>query len=357
MLVFIIVNLGIIYGGILAITIIFLVGVIYLVINGIRQKAKRKEISSKLLPDRVDICQTNNQVGPESGENTENELTVCPHYDSLLEINSPNWAEQSDTTEEKREFMEQSTIEHEEESARKDELDKCPICGSVVTVECTIHADGELEYRNFYEGHCIECNTHMTRTSDAEGFHSAWVLSKPSPSQELKLGFENSELASHVEAPDKVEEPVDAVSGVRSRILHIDDDPTILEFVSDILEARGFDVTTAMDGASGLKAFEETSPDLVILDIMMPIMDGVAVCRRVREWSDVPIIMLTGRNTDEGVLTLMNLGANDYIAKPFSMDYLITRIQMALDGKSEVSIDEVLSHVRASRRQSRDSYR
>ncbi|MCP3681862.1 MAG: response regulator [bacterium] len=138
------------------------------------------------------------------------------------------------------------------------------------------------------------------------------------------------------------------VSDTHYRILHIHPSPVILKFVRANLEARGFVVTTVEDSEAGLKAVEETSPDLVLMEIVMPGIDGVEVCRRIREWSDMPIVILTSKKSDEAVTTMLNLGANDYITMPFDISDLIARVQAVLDGKSDVSVEDAISRARAS---------
>ncbi len=130
-----------------------------------------------------------------------------------------------------------------------------------------------------------------------------------------------------------------------TRVLLVDDDPVILKFVGANLKARNFDVTTAEDGESALKAMEQTLPDLVILDIMMPGMDGVEVCRRIREWSRVPVIMLTAKNELNDKVTLLNLGADDYITKPFGIEELLARVRAVLRRKSGTNIPDAVIFV------------
>ena len=117
-------------------------------------------------------------------------------------------------------------------------------------------------------------------------------------------------------------------------ILVVDDDPVIVKFVSANLKARGFNVVTAEDGESSIKVAEQTLPDLIILDIMMPGMDGIEVCRRIREWSKVPIIMLTAKNELNDKVELLNLGADDYITKPFGIEELLARVRAILRRKA-----------------------
>jgi DNA-binding response OmpR family regulator len=116
----------------------------------------------------------------------------------------------------------------------------------------------------------------------------------------------------------------------RSHVLIADDDPIVVKFVSAILRNEGCDVLTAMDGTTTLKAVERDSPDLVILDIMMPNVDGFEVCRRLREWSQVPIVMLSARGETLDKVRCLNLGADDFVTKPFAMDELIARVKSVL---------------------------
>ncbi|HEY82458.1 MAG TPA: response regulator transcription factor [Dehalococcoidia bacterium] len=117
---------------------------------------------------------------------------------------------------------------------------------------------------------------------------------------------------------------------VKTRILVVDDELSIIKFLRANLEARGYEVLTAMDGAQALQVIEMELPDLVILDIMMPKMDGFEVCRRLREWSQIPIIMLSARGDEEDKVKCLNLGADDYITKPFSASELTARVSAVL---------------------------
>lgn len=119
-----------------------------------------------------------------------------------------------------------------------------------------------------------------------------------------------------------------------NRILMVDDDPMILKFVSVNLKIRGFQVTTAEDGESALKAAKETSPDLVILDLLMPGIDGSEVCRRIREWSAVPILVLTAIGESTAKWRLIDLGANDYMTKPFDIADLLAHVKLLLQAKA-----------------------
>ena len=116
-------------------------------------------------------------------------------------------------------------------------------------------------------------------------------------------------------------------------ILIVDDDPSIRKFVRANLEARDYKVWLAADGEEGLKVIEEELPDLIILDIMMPNLDGFEVCRRVREWSKIPIIMLSAREGEMDKVKCLDYGADDYLTKPFSLKELLSRIKAVLRRK------------------------
>jgi two-component system KDP operon response regulator KdpE len=113
-------------------------------------------------------------------------------------------------------------------------------------------------------------------------------------------------------------------------ILAVDDDVQVLSLVRDTLEMEGYRVITADSGEAAVAAFEQQPPDLVVLDIMMPGIDGYAVCRRIRSSSRVPIIMLTGMGSDEEKVRGLDAGADDYVAKPFSVEELLARARAVL---------------------------
>ncbi|MCM1988476.1 response regulator transcription factor [Oceanirhabdus seepicola] len=114
------------------------------------------------------------------------------------------------------------------------------------------------------------------------------------------------------------------------KILIIEDEVKILNIMYDYFSKEGFEVIRACDGIQGLEVFETTSVDLVILDIMMPRLDGWTVCRRIRKKSAVPIIILTARNHEEDMLMGFELKADEYVTKPFSPAVLIARAKMLL---------------------------
>ncbi len=109
-------------------------------------------------------------------------------------------------------------------------------------------------------------------------------------------------------------------------ILVIDDDQTLLSILAEHLDKAGYRAVTVASGLAGLQAFYEHHPDLVVLDVMMPKMDGWTVCERLREVSDVPIIMLTAKGEERDRLRGFRLGVDDYVVKPFSFAELVARI-------------------------------
>ncbi len=115
-----------------------------------------------------------------------------------------------------------------------------------------------------------------------------------------------------------------------TQLLLIDDEPTITEPLARRLRARGFEVTVAGDGRVGLELALDIEPDLVLLDVLMPEMDGWDVCRRLREKSNVPILMLTALDDDFDRITGLELGADDYLTKPFNSNVLVARINALL---------------------------
>lgn len=115
-----------------------------------------------------------------------------------------------------------------------------------------------------------------------------------------------------------------------SSILVVEDEPMVAEVVERYLRRDGHDVRLAFDGEAAIESFERQPVDLLILDLMLPRLDGMSVCRRVRATSDVPIIMLTARGDERDRLTGLDLGADDYISKPFSPRELAARVRAVL---------------------------
>lgn len=115
-----------------------------------------------------------------------------------------------------------------------------------------------------------------------------------------------------------------------AKILVIDDEPHLVKLVRSNLEAQHFKVIVAMDGPSGLAMAEKEGPDLIILDIMLPGMDGSDVLQKIREFSAVPVIMLTAKDQEIDVVRALHLGADDYVRKPFSVHELLARVEAVL---------------------------
>jgi len=113
-------------------------------------------------------------------------------------------------------------------------------------------------------------------------------------------------------------------------VLVVDDEPAILRVVRAGLEARGYRVRTATDGQGAIDLVALEAPDLVVLDLGLPDLDGVDVCRRIRGWSDVPIVVLSADGSDHRKVVALDEGADDYVTKPFSMAELLARVRVAL---------------------------
>jgi len=120
------------------------------------------------------------------------------------------------------------------------------------------------------------------------------------------------------------------MSAKKTTIVTADDDPQLLRLVARNLEFEGYEVLRASDGEQALEQIERASPNLVLLDVMMPRMDGFTVCQKVREFSTVPIIIVTARGQDQDKVNGLDLGADDYLTKPFSVDELLARVRAVL---------------------------
>ena len=114
------------------------------------------------------------------------------------------------------------------------------------------------------------------------------------------------------------------------KILIIEDEEGIIHLLNLYLKNAGYDVVAARDGADGLALHAREHPDLVILDIMLPAIDGFEVCRRIRQWSKTPILMLTARGSEDDRIQGLDLGADDYLVKPFSPRELVSRVRAIL---------------------------
>ncbi|MGD2097096.1 MAG: response regulator transcription factor [Desulfobacterales bacterium] len=129
-------------------------------------------------------------------------------------------------------------------------------------------------------------------------------------------------------------------------ILIIDDDAKLNQLLKDFLKDFGYAVITAAHPARGLKKLKQASPDLVILDIMLPEMDGFEVCRKIRQTSNIPIIMLTARGEVTDKVVGLELGADDYLAKPFEPRELVARIQSVLRRSQQQVDNQILTFER-----------
>ena len=115
-----------------------------------------------------------------------------------------------------------------------------------------------------------------------------------------------------------------------TRILIVDDEPNILATVSPLLRARGYEVLSAMSGRAAIDAVERDKPDLVVLDLGLPDLDGVEVCRRIRDTSGAPILVLSARGAEGDKVNALDAGADDYVTKPFGSEELLARIRASL---------------------------
>jgi two-component system KDP operon response regulator KdpE len=116
----------------------------------------------------------------------------------------------------------------------------------------------------------------------------------------------------------------------KPRILVVDDEPQLTRVLRTGLTSRGYDVRAAADGLAGFETFTDWHPDLVITDLAMPVMDGLELCRRVRAMSPVPIIVLSAKGEEKTKVEALDLGADDYITKPFGIDELLARVRASL---------------------------
>jgi two-component system response regulator MtrA len=130
---------------------------------------------------------------------------------------------------------------------------------------------------------------------------------------------------------------------VHERVLLVEDDASIRETTALGLEAAGFRVTGAADGREGLAEFRSRPYDLVVLDIMLPVLDGLEVCRQIRRESQVPIVMLSARSDTVDVVVGLELGADDYVTKPFELAELVARARAAIRRASAAPAETTLS--------------
>lgn len=126
----------------------------------------------------------------------------------------------------------------------------------------------------------------------------------------------------------------------RPRILVVDDEPQLTRVLRTGLKSRGYDVRAAADGLAGLETFSDWQPDLVITDLAMPNVDGLELCRRLRAISQVPIIVLSAKGEEKTKVAALDLGADDYVTKPFGIDELLARVRASLRRSSTDSKTE-----------------
>jgi two-component system KDP operon response regulator KdpE len=117
---------------------------------------------------------------------------------------------------------------------------------------------------------------------------------------------------------------------VRTRALLVEDDPNIVDLIRSNLAVRGFDTVVSADGLRALRLLETEEPDIVLLDLMLPEVDGFELCRQIREHSAVAIIVVSARGGERDKVTALNVGADDYMTKPFSIEELLARITATL---------------------------
>jgi two-component system KDP operon response regulator KdpE len=115
-----------------------------------------------------------------------------------------------------------------------------------------------------------------------------------------------------------------------ARVLVVDDEPSILATMAPLLRSRGYEVSTAMSGKAALESVERLDPDLVVLDLGLPDLDGVEVCRLLRDGRSTPIIVLSARGAESDKVAALDAGADDYVTKPFGAEELLARVRVAL---------------------------
>jgi two-component system response regulator MtrA len=128
---------------------------------------------------------------------------------------------------------------------------------------------------------------------------------------------------------------------VNARILVVDDDTALAEMIGIVLRTEGFEPSFCEDGAAAVEAFRTVKPDLVLLDLMLPGMDGIEVCARIREESGIPIIMLTAKSDTADVVKGLESGADDYVVKPFNPKELVARVRTRLRPTPQTPTDSL----------------
>lgn len=127
---------------------------------------------------------------------------------------------------------------------------------------------------------------------------------------------------------------------VKAKILIIEDEVKLARFVELELKHEGYEVMIANDGRAGLECFEQWKPDVILLDLMLPQLSGIEVCRRIRKESDIPVIMVTAKGETMDKVIGLDSGADDYMTKPFAIEELLARLRAALRRKAKSDADE-----------------
>ena len=125
----------------------------------------------------------------------------------------------------------------------------------------------------------------------------------------------------------------------KTRILVVDDEPKMRMFIRANLEARGYEVCLAQDGVEAVEMAAHFLPDVIVLDVNMPRMDGIEACRRIREWTNTPIIILSVAEEEKDKVRALDEGADDYVTKPFGVEELLARIRVALRHGTSTAVD------------------
>ncbi len=131
------------------------------------------------------------------------------------------------------------------------------------------------------------------------------------------------------------------------RILLVDDEPLYLRLLKVNLESEGYEIISARNGEEALEMLAQEIPDLIIMDVMMPKLDGIAACNRIRQFSNVPIILLTALGDEQNKVNGLNIGADDYVVKPFSATELVARVRAVLrrtEGQKDSSESRIFVH-------------
>lgn len=132
------------------------------------------------------------------------------------------------------------------------------------------------------------------------------------------------------------------MGGAKQRILLVDDDPGIMVAVKQALSSHGYELTTANDGIEALAAFEREPPELILLDLMMPRCSGLEVCQQIREHSATPIIILSVKGSEADIVSVLDLGADDYLVKPFRLAELVARVRAVLRRGNKMAASKVV---------------